>query len=142
MGEVYEIRVFEKYWTKPVQYEISLLKKLSTGKTKKTQFCSTLMLDNGKLQTVEEKRKNCNSENHIWNDSNYVDLTKAIFAWFVDNVKTKRAFSEKDDTVFWHFKRTNKFGNRYTLYDCSLGFIKANLNHFSSMIAKLSSIEV
>jgi len=136
--DIYEVRIFERRLTKVPHYDISMLKKRNTKKSKKTQFCCTLKLINGELHVDKERRKGCMFPNDIWNNSNYINLSKAIFVWFVDNVKSKGGFSTDDTTVFWHLKKTERLGDRYTLYDCSPLFVKANLEHYAKLVSQMA----
>lgn len=134
MITLYEVRVFARDHDNVSFYDVSIISTRGTKRTKKTQFCSTLKLQNRKIVVDKNKRKGCFYPNAIWNDDNYIKLSKAVLAWFVDNVKVRKAFSTEDDTAFWHFKKTNQFGDRYTLYECSLEFLTRKLNHWSTIL--------
>lgn len=127
---MYEVRVFSRKHQNVSLYDVSIISTRGTKGSKKTQFSCTFKFHNSEFIVVRTKKKACYHPNKIWNDNNFVELSRAILAWFMDNVITRKAFSMKDDTAFWHFKQTEKFGDRYTLYDCGIEFLSWNLNYW------------
>ena len=140
----YEVRVFEKGPEESRRYDVSLILKKNpesgSKKNKKVQLCCSLKISKGKMIMVGDKRKGCFFEGEIWNRDNYVKMCKAILAWFLDNVKTKRAYTAADDAVVWHLKRGTQFGDRYTLYECGLSFVKWNLMYWDKILSKLEQV--
>jgi hypothetical protein len=137
----YEVRVFEKGPAESRRYDVSLILKRNidpaSKKAKKTQFCCSLKISKGKIVVLPNKRKGCYVEGEVWNSTNYVRFCKAIMAWFLNNVKTKLAYTTSDDAVVWHLKPNTPFGDRYTLYDCSLTFVTSNLRYWDKILSKL-----
>ena len=139
---VYEVRVFEKGPAEKRRYDVSLILKKnassSSKKSKQTQFCCSLKILGGKMVLVKDKRRGCFCENEVWNSENYFSMCCAVLAWFLDNVKTKKAYTISDDAIVWHLKRGTEFGDRYTLYDCSLTFVKFNLGYWDKVLSKIA----
>jgi hypothetical protein len=129
--ELFEIRIYERSLKKSVQYDISLRRKSKAKTKKRTQFCCTLSVTGKTVSVVGEKRSQCIVQTDFWNDNTFITMSKAILIWFLDNVKIVKAFETSDDTIIWHLQKTDKLGDRYTLYDCSMPFIKRNIAHFA-----------
>lgn len=140
MTTLYEVRVFERKPGGIANFDISITSTKGTKKSKKTQFFATLRVKEGKMIIVRDRKRGCSQKTELWNDTNYVSLCQAVLAWFFHDVKNRRAYSTEDDTAFWHFKKTERFGDRYTLYECGLFFLTWNLKKWLSTLHQIEGI--